>query len=59
LLGVCVTPPPPLPLCGACAAAQHAEATANQALSTAQQALAAANEARATASRMYQRGLRK
>ena len=52
LLGACVAPaPPPVP-CDACAAAAHAQATADQALATAQQALQAS-------STMYQRTLRK
>ncbi|MGH7110777.1 MAG: hypothetical protein ACREFK_10145 [Stellaceae bacterium] len=56
-LGACAVPPQGP--CDACAAAAHAQATANEALSTAQQALSEANSARAASSEMYQRSLRK
>lgn len=56
-IGACAAPPPEP--CDACAAAAHAQATADQALSTAQQALAAASASRTVSSEMYNRSLRK
>ena len=53
LLAACQPPPPPpAAACDACAAAAHAQATADQALNLAQQAMSAST-------RTYERGLRK
>jgi hypothetical protein len=61
-LGACAPPPPPEVAagpCDPCAAAAHAQATADQALSLAQQAMAAATRQTTVSREMYERGLRK
>lgn len=60
-LAACAPPPPPVTAgpCDPCAAAAHAQATADQALGLAQQAMAAATRQSTVSREMYERGLRK